>query len=276
MVHTPWWRRATSRSSSANRAAARNESRRWSIGVEPACAAWPVKTARWRSTPTRAEHGADRQALGLEHRPLLDVQLEVGPARPSAGSAPRAPGRRRRRARAARPASRRPSASVRSRTLSGSSVPAAAERAEQAAAEARALLVGPVDQGHACTAACPARPRARAAPRARPSRRARRRASRRSAPSRRASRRPRVSGRSPSSRAQTLPASSVSTVTGSSSSQLAHQAARRDPLVRTRPGAGPRRGRRSGRPARAGCRSPGRLVAHAAATDSKRGMTFEP
>ena len=74
-------------------------------------------------------------------------------------------------------------------------------------------------------------PPPRAAPRAPPSRRARRRASRRSAPSRRASRRRRVSGRSPSSTAQTLPASSTSTRTGSSARRLAHELARTHPLV---------------------------------------------
>ena len=54
--------------------------------------------------------------------------------------------RGRRRGRRARPAARVPSRSVSPRTASGSSVPAAGARAEQAAAEARALLVGPVDE----------------------------------------------------------------------------------------------------------------------------------
>ena len=42
---------AISRSSSASFAAPASASRRLSIGVEPACAAWPVHVIRQRSTP---------------------------------------------------------------------------------------------------------------------------------------------------------------------------------------------------------------------------------
>ena len=42
---------AITRSSSASFAAPASASRRWSIGVEPACAAWPRQVIRWRSTP---------------------------------------------------------------------------------------------------------------------------------------------------------------------------------------------------------------------------------
>ena len=45
-VATPEWRTATSRISSAAVAAAASVSRRRCIGVEPACAAWPVKATR--------------------------------------------------------------------------------------------------------------------------------------------------------------------------------------------------------------------------------------
>ena len=115
----------------------------------------------------RAEHRADR----------------AGPRPPAPGPARcAAPGRR------ARPSSRapaswarsrstpcsrttssrrRPSASFRSRTRSGSSVPHDRGGAEQAAAEARALLVGPVDQRDRARRRA-ARGRARAAPRAPP------------------------------------------------------------------------------------------------------------
>ena len=49
-----------------------------SIGVAPAWAARPLKTAARRSTPDRAEHDRGRLVARLEHRALLDVQLEVG------------------------------------------------------------------------------------------------------------------------------------------------------------------------------------------------------
>ena len=45
-VQTPSWRMPTSRISSAAVAAAASESRRRRIGVEPACAAWPVNVTR--------------------------------------------------------------------------------------------------------------------------------------------------------------------------------------------------------------------------------------
>ena len=52
----------------------------------------------------RAEHDAERQIERLEHRPLLDVQLEVGGGGVELPRARRARGRGRRRARRARPA----------------------------------------------------------------------------------------------------------------------------------------------------------------------------
>jgi hypothetical protein len=103
-----------------------------SIGVEPACAAWPVHVSCQR----------------LEHRPLLDVQLEVG-----AGALELPP-------RLLRPVE--VDAVLAQRVLPADPVGvgaladlldvvhrAAARRgAEQRAAEARPLLVGPVDEPH--------------------------------------------------------------------------------------------------------------------------------
>ena len=74
-----------------------------------------------------ADDRAGRSAHRLEHRPLLDVQLEVG-ARAAAGratDAPRACGPDRRRSRPARPRSRTPWRSTRPRTLSGTRLPLA-------------------------------------------------------------------------------------------------------------------------------------------------------
>jgi hypothetical protein len=94
-----------------------------------------------------AGHGRDRHALPLQHGALLDVQLQVG-------NQPRAPARRVRRAleldavlgeHVADPASVR----VRERGDGGGIERARDGRAaEQAASEARALLVGEVDQRH--------------------------------------------------------------------------------------------------------------------------------
>ena len=50
-VVTPTWRLPISATSSAKRAAARKLSRRISIGMVPACDAWPVKIRRSRSMP---------------------------------------------------------------------------------------------------------------------------------------------------------------------------------------------------------------------------------
>ena len=97
----------------------------------------------------RAEHGPERQPERLEHRPLLDVQLEVGR---------RVLELRARLERAveldavlarARPAARSPSRSVSApQVVLVRHRPRRRARAEQRAAEARALLVGPVDEPH--------------------------------------------------------------------------------------------------------------------------------
>ena len=57
-VPTPPRAIALSRISSAACAAAASESWRSRMGVEPACAAWPVKTIRCRSTPNVPETAA--------------------------------------------------------------------------------------------------------------------------------------------------------------------------------------------------------------------------
>ena len=96
----------------------------------------------------RAEHDAERQVEALEDRSLLDVQLEVG-RRVASWRALRARGRGRLRARRVRRGSETPSRSTSCRSSSWSRIdPAAARRAEQAAAEAGAFLVGPVDEPH--------------------------------------------------------------------------------------------------------------------------------
>ena len=48
-----------------------------SIGVLPACAAWPVNGDRVPLDAERAEHHAHRQLQAFQHRPLLDVQFEI-------------------------------------------------------------------------------------------------------------------------------------------------------------------------------------------------------
>ena len=79
-VPTPPRVRASSRTSSASRAAASSASRRWSIGVEPACDACPVNRRRPPLGSVDAGDDAQRQVARLEHRALLDVQLDVGAA----------------------------------------------------------------------------------------------------------------------------------------------------------------------------------------------------
>ena len=147
----------------------------------------------------------------LQHRPLLDVELEVGaqPVAPRAGLG--APDRARRRCSASTSGSAAPSASRSSRDRGGVERSRERRAAEQAAPEAGALLVGPVDEHERRAAAArPLRPTP-AAPRRRPSRPGRRRASRRRARSRGASRpRRRAGSRRRPARAQRFPASSTS------------------------------------------------------------------
>ena len=99
-------RARSSRISSASFAAPASASRRLSIGVEPACAAWPRPGDPVALDAEGAEHDAEREVQRLEHRPLLDVQLEVGGRARRAARARRARGRGRRRARRARRAAR--------------------------------------------------------------------------------------------------------------------------------------------------------------------------
>ena len=75
----------------------------------------------------RAEHDAERQVERLEHRALLDVQLEVGGGVLELAAAPRSRGRGRRRARASASGSATPSRSASCRSSSWSGIePAAA------------------------------------------------------------------------------------------------------------------------------------------------------
>ena len=218
----------TSRITSAARAAARNESCRMSIGVAPAWAARPLKTAARRSTPTVPSTAAAGSSRALEHRALLDVQLEVG-------------------ARALQLRARL----VHLRevdVVAGDDVleplalavlevadlvdverARAGRGAEQAAPEARALLVGPVDEAQ------PDRPlavgvRAQHLERGEEPERAVEPAARR-ARSRRASRRSRSPSCSPGRSAHTLPAASVCDLDRQLLELRAHELARLDPLV---------------------------------------------
>ena len=226
----PPWRTAASRTASAKRAAARKESRRCVIGVEPACAAWPRKITRLRSTPTVPSTVPTGRPEALEHRPLLDVQLEVGAhvaqprarlvravevdavrchAHPRAARRSRRAGRARRRDRASR---------RRRRSRTGCARSARPPRR-------------PSRRASPCTAACPASASERSV------------SSAPMTPSAPSSQPPfgtesmcepitTVSGRAPARRAQRLPASSTSTSTGSSARRLAQQPARVLPLVR--------------------------------------------
>ena len=136
-------------SQSASFAAPASASRRLSIGVEPACAAWPRQVIARALDAERAEHDAERQVHRLEHRPLLDVQLEVGA--PRSRAAQRASSARSRSTPCARSAS---GSAMPSRSVSFAQLVLVAHRArrgrraEERAAEARALLVGPVDEPH--------------------------------------------------------------------------------------------------------------------------------
>ena len=183
---------------SAASAAARPASRRAVHRRRPGVRGLAAELEAQPLDPGAAGDGRRPQALGLHPRPLLDVQLEVG-------AEPRPPRARTRSARssstpfsASTSASARPSASR--RPASAVRVERAGEgrAAEEAAPEAGALLVRPVDQHERHAAAARRRPR-RAARRAPPSPRAPRRASRRPGPSRGASRaRPRrASGSAP-------------------------------------------------------------------------------
>ena len=96
--------------------------------------------------PAQPVTAATCDPLGLQHRSLLDVQLEVGADALAARDGVAAPARGRRRS---PPAPRRPAAPRRrSRAASspGSRRPGDRRAAEEAAAEARALLVGEVDE----------------------------------------------------------------------------------------------------------------------------------
>ena len=161
-----------------------------------------------RAGPCRAAPGPARcAARGRRARP------------PAATSAAPAPSRSTSQA-ASASCRRVPLASRRSRTSSGSSVPAAAEEPSRLRPK-RAPSSSAQSTSRTVTGGALARlRRARAARRARPSRRGSRRASRPTAPRRGASRRSRSRSPSPGSSAQTLPASSRSTVMPSSSSSL--------------------------------------------------------
>ncbi len=127
VVPTPPRSTAIRSIASAVSAAASPASRRASIGVVPAWEAWPAKLIRVRSTPAQPATAAIAQPLALEHRPLLDVELEIGAESVAPRGALADPleldpvlGER-------PPRSCCPRASVRPRTEPGSSVPAKAE-----------------------------------------------------------------------------------------------------------------------------------------------------
>ena len=73
------------------------------IGTVPAWPASPVTLARARVMPLIADDDADGEARGLEQRPLLDMDLEIGAvAAPCRGRSPRSRRDRRRKRRAPR------------------------------------------------------------------------------------------------------------------------------------------------------------------------------
>ena len=59
-------------------AAAASASRRSAMGVEPECASWPWKVMAWRSTPLVPRTAASGSPRRFEYGPLLDVEFEVG------------------------------------------------------------------------------------------------------------------------------------------------------------------------------------------------------
>ena len=195
--------------------------------------AWPAKRSTWRSTPNVPSTTPSGSPMPLEHRALLDVQLEVGRARLAAGAAPRARGRARRRSPRARPPARSPSAVA--QVAHGVGVERAGARADEPSRlrPKRAPSSSAQSTSLSVRAAWPARP-ARAAPRAPPRRRARRRASRRSAPSRGGRRRSRRARESPGAASpRCCPPRRVSTSTPAMLGQRARaaSAARRSSVV---------------------------------------------
>src|SRR3954447_26329682 len=69
------------------RAAATSASRRFFIGVGPACASWPVTVTSYQRCPCAAVTtpiglpsgpAPDRLPVGFEGRPVLDSRLELG------------------------------------------------------------------------------------------------------------------------------------------------------------------------------------------------------
>ena len=107
----------------------------------------PVEGDAMALDAERAEHGSEGQPHRLEHRPLLDVQLEVGGCALELPPCLRACGRARRPCSRQRVRKRDTVASRSARSSSWSRIePARRTRPEQATPEPRALLVGPVDE----------------------------------------------------------------------------------------------------------------------------------
>ena len=96
---------AISRISSSSRAAPASASRRSDIGVEPACAAWPRKVTRWRSTPNVPSTAPRGRAMDSSTGPCSMCSSRYAAAVSSPAAAP-ACGRARRRDARARPGAR--------------------------------------------------------------------------------------------------------------------------------------------------------------------------
>ena len=245
---------------SAVSAAARPASRRGSIGVVPAWAAWPGEGEPWRSTPAQPETAEQDSPSGLEHRALLDVELEVGADPAPAALACAGAGRARPRSRPARRRSRRRRRRAAPRQLAGSSVPASAELPNRLRPKREpSSSAKSIERRGRAAAGARLRPGAEHAER-RPSRRARRRASRRRGPSRGGSRPPSAGASRSLAREPWptgFPASSPSASTPSSASFAASHVPRRrhssspaDPPGRRRAAAGEPRRARAGRRSR--------------------------
>ena len=140
---------ARDRRGSRARASPRRRARRGACpsASSPACAAWPRQRDPRALDAERAEDDAERQVERLEHGALLDVQLEVGaralelPPRLERAVEVDAVLAQRVRQRDRRRASRSCAQLVLVAHRAGGR-----RRAEERAAEARALLVGPVDE----------------------------------------------------------------------------------------------------------------------------------
>ena len=139
--------RAMGRISSASLAAAASASRRTAIGVDPECASCPWKVIAWRSTPLVPSTTPSGSCMAFENGSLLDMQFQIGAGMAALdGGVPDAVD---------------VDVALAQRVFQADSVAVGAAAvgldgvrsgkgggAEEAAAEARAFLVGPIHQAN--------------------------------------------------------------------------------------------------------------------------------